>query len=186
MSQLQLSRWILLSMTSLAVACTSDHKTSNIFSPDAGNSPKLQPGDAASVPDAGIENDAGIDTSMPAPSIVGSYEDNFGDPISITASTWIIGTAGDASSVPSVFHLVQVDNTNSFAIAQNDAVYSYIPDKWSRFDWAIGSDHVLRFCQTAYAADSAEQALQTPAANAQDFDHGCGGFSWSKLTPAQT
>ena len=171
MKRIQLNLWVLSSLASWAMACTIITNPAGSSDHDAGT------GGAPST-----DIDAGSDASMPAPSIEGSYMDDWGDPISITADTWTFGTVGDAS-LPSISHLVQVDNANSFAIAHNDVTYSYYPDLWSRFDWAWGTDHALRFCQTVYKAESAEQALQTPAADAQNFDTGCAGFAWSKLIP---
>jgi hypothetical protein len=185
MKAIQLNRWVWLSMTSLALACTI--KNTSVSSSDGnagtGGAPSTDiDAGTGGAPSTDIDaGDAGNDTSAPSPSIEGSYLDNYGDHIEITADTFILGTAGDPTS--SVFHFVQVDNANSFAIAQNDAANSYNANQWSRFDWAKDSDQVLWYCQTVYGAASAEQALQTPAADAHNLDTGCSGFAWSKLTP---
>lgn len=110
-----------------------------------------------------------------APSIVGTYQDDYGLAHRITQSTWVMDT--------SVFHIVQVDNPHAFLTAHNDTNNQSFPDKYSRFDWAHDEQSVLYFCQTAYDAETAEKALQTAAANAGDLTSGCSGFPWSKLIP---
>ncbi len=110
-----------------------------------------------------------------APDIEGTYTDGYFEN-RITADTWTIGT--------SVFHIKQVDNQAKYLVAQNDVANAYNPNLWSRFDWAI-SNSLLYVCQTTYDAASEQQAIDTPPANAQDFNTGCGGFPWSTLTPLQ-
>ncbi len=85
----------------------------------------------------------------------------------------------------SVFHITIVNNVADFLIAQADSKNQYYASLWNRFDWNVDGNNVLRVCETAYQAATEQEALATPAANAQDFDKGCGGFPWSVLTPIQ-
>lgn len=183
---MQFNPWLGLMVASLlASGCSVDDDPSTgskSNTPDSG-APN------SDTPDSGVPNsettDSGVQCKLEAtaaataPTIVGTYTDGY-ETQQIAATTWTMGT--------SVFHLSLVDNTQLFAIAQNDCANPcYGRDcyggEWSRFDWTYDAAHSLWYCQTAYAAASAEQALQTPAANAQNLDTGCSGFPWSKLTP---
>lgn len=186
---MQFNPWLGLLVASLLVSgCTSDNDPSinpKSSTPDAGKTDGVDSGTPDSeTADSGTPNDetdAGVPCQLEAtaansaPTITGTYSDGFYTQ-EIAATTWTVGT--------SIFHLSQVDNTLSFAIAQNDCANAYNPGAWSRFDWTYDAAHSLWYCQTAYAAESAEQALQTPAANTQNLDTGCSGFPWSKLTPS--
>jgi hypothetical protein len=176
----------LLVVSLLASGCSSDNDPSSnpkSSTPDAGKPNAADSGTPNSERDSGTPNDeadSGVQcklegtVAVSAPSIVGTYTDGFATQ-NIAAATWRMGSSN--------FHLSQVDNVDSFAIAQNDCANAYFPGEWSRFDWTYDAAHSLWYCQTAYNAESARQALQTPAANAQNLDTGCSGFPWSKLTP---
>jgi hypothetical protein len=103
----------------------------------------------------------------------GDYIDNFGTPHNINAFTWMINT--------SMFHILESSNDEDWAVAQNDAVYSYDPDMYSKFEWMTDAEGVTYYCQTAYNATSPEEAKAAMADKA-DLETGCGGFSWSSLT----
>ena len=78
------------------------------------------------------------------------------------------------------------DNDANYLIGQNDAVASYAPEKWSRYDWTVDGDGTLWYCNTAYDAETEADALATPAADATDpAAGGCGTFAWSSLTPSE-
>jgi hypothetical protein len=82
-----------------------------------------------------------------------------------------------------VFWISSYDNASRVAIAQNDTANDYNPDLWSRFDW-YDDGTSLWYCQTAYDAASEADAEATPAATTTDpATTGCGGFSWTNLTP---
>ena len=111
---------------------------------------------------------------MDALEIRGSFDDSWGGEHTITQTTWVTGGSS--------FAISQFDNDEQFIIAQNSEDNAYNPGLWSRFDWA-SVDGALWYCQTAYAAESEEAALATPAADATNpADGGCGGFSWTQLT----
>lgn len=188
--------WMTLLVGSLlASGCSSDDDHTNTPNsskpnsnvPDSGSPDSETPDSGmpdsgapdSDTPDSGVQCQLEATAASTAPSIAGKYADDWGIVHEITADTWTMDT--------SVFHLSLVDNTQLFAIAQNDCAnpcYGGVcfGGKWSRFDWTYDADNALRYCQTAYAAESREQALQTPAADAQDLDAGCSGFAWSKLT----
>ena len=71
---------------------------------------------------------------------------------------------------------------HTHAIARNDESNMSSPCAWSRFDWAYDGDD-LYYCQSAYAAESEEAALDSEPADAEDLEKGCSGFPWSQLTP---
>jgi len=152
-------------------------QTTNVISSGGSASPLSTGGSSEASQDAGIP-DASADSSVPvvAPSIVGIYTDGYFEH-RITTDTWYMDT--------SVFLITIVNNPEDFLIAQADSENQYFANLWNRFDWNIDSSNVLRICETAYNAATEHDALNTPAANAQDFDKGCGGFSWSVLTPIQ-
>ncbi len=85
------------------------------------------------------------------------------------------------TSASSSFHITQYSNTESYALAQNDALNEWNPELWSRFDWTWDTEGALYYCQSAYAAETEEEAIAAAADN-QDLVAGCSGFSWSKLT----
>lgn len=70
-----------------------------------------------------------------------------------------------------------------YAIAQNAESNPYNPGKYSRFDFASDGEDGFYYCQSAYAAATAAEAEATPRADDADFAAGCGGFTWSHLTP---
>jgi hypothetical protein len=106
--------------------------------------------------------------------IVGSYTDDYEGEHAITNATW---TTRD-----SVYNISQFDNEAGYVIARNDEGNEFSPCAWSRFDWTE-SEGDLYFCQTAFAAESEEAALETEPADPEDLEEGCSGFPWSKLTP---
>ncbi len=112
--------------------------------------------------------------------IRGLYTDDFATDHTVTQSDWTsVSTYGT-----SVYNITTYDNTTKHLVAQNDSANTYNPDLWSRFDWTtVGTD--LWFCQTVYDAASEQAALDaTPADDSDPSASGCGGYAWSKLTPA--
>lgn len=108
--------------------------------------------------------------------IIGTYEDGFNYTHVITATTWDQGDLG-------IFHITKYDNEKDFLVAQNDAVKSYNPGKWSRIDWVWHAD-ALYICQIAYDKDSAAAAEAENGADPTDpAQGGCNNYPWSELTP---
>ena len=112
--------------------------------------------------------------------IVGDYTDNFGTNHQITDATW-------TQSIPDVFmstfHITRYDNTTRYVVAQNDASNGYDPNLYSRFDWHDDLAGNLYYCQSTFGAATEALALAGTPADSANLDSGCGGFSWSNLTP---
>ena len=110
-------------------------------------------------------------TLLRAPlSLTGSWDDNWSGHHEVDAFQW---ASGD-----SLYAITQAGET--WAVAQNGADNPWSPGLWSRFDWA-SVDGGLYACQTAYAAESEQDAVDTPAADPADLQTGCGGFAWNAL-----
>ena len=105
--------------------------------------------------------------------IVGRYTDDFDGEHVITNSIW---------TNYGIYNISQFDNEERYVIARNDESNMSSPCAWSRFDWAYDGDD-LYYCQSAYAAESEEAALDSEPADAEDLEKGCSGFPWSQLTP---
>ncbi len=113
--------------------------------------------------------------------IAGSYTDDFATSHQITGDTW----TQVADYGTSVFEISQHSNEDGYVIAQNAADNDYNPELWSRFDF-VEKDGVLYFCQSAFDAESEQDALDAEPADGSDpANGGCGGpdFAWSELTP---
>lgn len=131
-------------------------------------------------------------SSLTPINLVGSYLDQYGGPHTITASAWLSG--------PSLFHLLDFSNDETWAVARNDCANAYFPGLYSRFEWlvveggeggaagaagaggaaAAGSTY---FCQIGYDEASQVAARQLPPADRANLKKGCNGFPWSRLTP---
>ena len=116
--------------------------------------------------------------------IAGTYgEDWDGDGTSdsthvLTDSQWTMTSEFGVSA----FLVAQFSNEQAMLVAQNDASNDFAPEKWSRFDWALDGE-TLWFCQSAFEAETEDDALATAAANSDDpAASGCGEFAWSQLT----
>ena len=99
--------------------------------------------------------------------------DNFGDAHTITEAEWQ-NSAGS-------FAISNYDNVAMYLIAQNASTNQFSPDLWSRFDWTWNSDQLF-YCQSVFDAATPEDA-EAGGADVDDLESGCGGFSWSMLTP---
>ena len=130
--------------------------------------------------DTDTDTDPTGDTGVEPLAIAGSYVDVFGSEQEISDTSWTTTYPGYA---PDVFHIDRYDNTAQFVVAQNDAANTFSPELYSRFDWAfVGAD--LYYCQSTFDAASAAEAEAATAADPSDPGvSGCGGFSWTLLTP---
>jgi len=119
----------------------------------------------------------------PALAIAGHYDDEWGGHHAITSEVW---TQSGFDAV-SQFFVSEYSNTEVWLVAKNGPDNAWNADLFSRFDWTWmddGTGEALWFCQTIFNAESAEAALNTPAADATDpAVGGCGDFPWTKLTP---
>lgn len=83
--------------------------------------------------------------------------------------------------------LERYDNAAQYLVAQNAPDDDFNPDKWSRFDWTWGEDGTLYWCQSAFGADTADDAEGVETADRTDpATSGCGGsFPWSAFSADQ-
>lgn len=119
------------------------------------------------------------DTGADGLEIVGTYTDAFGTSHEISDSAWIQTFPGYE---PMSFDISAWDNAERWVVARNGEDNAYDAGMWSRFDWSAGSDGHLYYCQSVFSAESEQGATDAPAAG-EDLDAGCGGFSWTDLTP---
>ena len=134
--------------------------------------------DADSDADSDSDTDADSDTDTDADTleIVGSYTDDWGGTHEISATTWTMGW-GDT------FAITAHDNTADFLVAQNGAKNGYFAGLWSRFEWTEAGGQ-LWYCQSVYDATTEGEVGTAPWADRADpATGGCGGFSWTGLTP---
>ena len=118
--------------------------------------------------------------------LVGSYADSWGTAHAVTLTTWAQtsswtedgGMVGDTSEFTFLYH----SNEQQWVIAQNSDSNAWNAGLFSRFDW-VTVDEQLYFCQTAFDAASAREALELAAADANDpANGGCGFSTWSSIT----
>ena len=130
--------------------------------------------DGGGITDGGGTGDGG--TAADDLEIAGTWTDSWGGGHTITNELWDQGYAS--------FQITQYDNDAMYVIARNDSANKWNPDQWSRFDWAWDGTGGLWYCQSAYDAASEADALATPAADPADpATGGCGGFSWTGMSP---
>lgn len=112
-------------------------------------------------------------TSTDAIAIAGKYNDNFGGKSVISSRYW--DTAW----------MQKYDNAKRVAITQNSADDKYNPSKFSKVVWTAPTAGSFYTCMVDYGLDSAdlaENSTKTADDSAPDKS-GCGGFSWTKMTP---
>jgi hypothetical protein len=125
-------------------------------------------------------------SQLSAIALLGSFVDSFGGSHEISAPLWISGSSN--------FHLLEISNDESWAVAQNDCQNPYNPGLFSRFDWFVGGDsggeggsagaspgEGTYYCQTGYDLESEADAKELAPADVSDLDAGCNGFGWSEL-----
>lgn len=129
-----------------------------------------------------------------APSIEGSYKDNYGDSQDVGAQIWTMGMSstaelvrktpiGRASTSSSIFTYCTVNNTTNVIIAQNGPNNEYYPNLYSQFNWTTSGGN-LWYCQIAYDAATEQAAAAVPPADPSNpSQSGCGSFPWSELIP---
>ena len=64
----------------------------------------------------------------------GDFVDNNGQPHTINAFLWVMGTA------PSLFHIAEYSNDDDYALAQNDAANESYAGLYSKFEWTTNAD----------------------------------------------
>lgn len=123
---------------------------------------------------AACTNDPGLTLD-----IAGTWTDQYDTTHVIDADAWeqIMSTGS------SVFEIVEYDNDEDWAIAQNGAANGFSPNLFSRFEWTqVGAQ--LYFCQVLFDGKTEQAAREAgPADPADPATAGCSGFAWSQLNP---
>jgi hypothetical protein len=140
-------------------------------------------GDSTTTTSATGDDDSS--TGEPPSPIVGDWTEMFpgGGGLqmhTITEETWTM----ESRFGTGVFHIEEWQHDVERLVAQNDEANAFFPGLWSKFEWTFLDDS-LWYCQSGYDGASLEDAWDTPGANADDLETGCGGFPWSELTPAR-
>jgi hypothetical protein len=104
---------------------------------------------------------------------------SWGAPFVLSAESIVTGLGVDLAT----YEVETWSNEGDFVIARNAAANEYNPGAYSRFDFATVAGAEF-YCQTAYDAATAAEALAVTAADSTDpATTGCGGaFPWSALT----
>ncbi len=111
--------------------------------------------------------------------IVGAYSDNYGGSHDIANDAWTQEFDGATLS----FEILSYDNAADYLVAQNADSNEFNPSLFSKFEWTMVDDS-LWYCQTAFGAETAEDAENTAPADNSDLEGaGCGGFAWTELYP---
>ena len=78
------------------------------------------------------------------------------------------------------------DNEANHLVAQNSEADEYNPSKFSLIVWTEMNANEFYYCTVAYGLETAAEAeASEDTANRDDLtEAGCGGFPWTKLTPA--
>jgi len=105
--------------------------------------------------------------------IAGTWKNNFGGTDTISSRKW-------NTAAISLF-----DNVKHWAITQNAADDKYYPSKFTKVVWTKSSGGSLSYCMVDFGLDSVALAQATTkiADDTAPDNGGCGGFSWTKLTP---
>ncbi len=138
-----------------------------------------------SSPDEGPAGDA-ISLDKPVGvAVAGEWNDEWKTFYDITSGFWV----QKWGTTTSKFEIVEFDNGatddgTGWAIARNSTENESSPGLYSRFDWTWYND-AWYICNTAWDRESVQAARDTAAADDGTPDaSGCGGFAWTKLTPA--
>lgn len=124
--------------------------------------------DASVAPGSGLDGGAAIE-------VQGRYMSNFGELEVIDATQW------------GFTKLIEFDNATRVAVTQNPATDMFNPSKFNRYVWTPKSqDGSFYYCTVDYGLQTVELARSsTKVADATSpMTAGCGGFAWTKLTPA--
>lgn len=126
--------------------------------------------------DDAAESSEGSTTAADGIEVAGTWTDDFEGTHQISDTSWVSSYGAD--SFP--YTLDSYDNDADLAIGQSDDDAT-----WARFEWTFTDEGELYVCQIAFGLDTAEEAENAPHADATDPEvGGCGGFPWSRLTPA--
>ncbi len=112
--------------------------------------------------------------------IEGTFTDDFGQTFEIDADQFR-STSGTMTSTGAV---IEFDNAANRAIVQNAADAAFGPNQFNVIDWTEPTDAGFSFCTTDFGLETLMAAQSsTKTADATNLMTGCGGFSWSRMTP---
>jgi hypothetical protein len=118
-------------------------------------------------------------SAMPA---AGTWTDNYGSTLTITAEQWV---STSASGTASTYDITMYGA--KFMLAQNGAANAYNPSKWTKMQFHMIGTNKFGFCQTVYDGATEMGALTTATSaiyDATDAATGCNGFPHSIATKA--
>ena len=105
----------------------------------------------------------------------GDFVDSAGAPHSINPFTWAVGTA------PLLFHVVEYNNDEDYALAQNDAGNQSDPGLYSKLEWTTNPDGDWLYCHAISNAPSIDEAKGS-SADRNDLLTGCNTAPWTGLS----
>ena len=112
--------------------------------------------------------------------LIGHWLTTSGSAVTVSDDKWVsIASWGISTYTIELF-------TSEMVIMQNAPDASYNAGKWSKIEYHTNADGSTGFCQTLFAADTADDAMKTATDHLYDptnSTHGCGGqFSHSDMT----
>ena len=106
--------------------------------------------------------------------VLGTFDTSFGSEETVTAEAW-----GSAA-------IVAFDNDANFAITQNAEDAEFSPSAFNKLVWTEpATDGSFYYCTVDFGLETqaAAEASEKTADDSDPDNSGCGGFSWTKLTP---
>jgi hypothetical protein len=146
---------------------------------DAGSDADANPNDGGQ--DTGVDA-VDEDASVEALEINGVYDSNFNTVETITNESWEVVASWGTTDSP----IIRYDNADNWTVTQNAADADFDPGKFNKIVWTEpGTDGVFYYCSVTFGEETADDAENT-SHTADDTDpanSGCGGSSWTELTP---
>jgi hypothetical protein len=109
--------------------------------------------------------------------ILGTFEDDYGNRYTISDSVWI-------QEPSTAYEVVQWRGSERFVVARNASTNASDAGLWTRIDWIEWSDMEpwsWGFCLSTWNALSFADARETSTADRSDPRTGCGGFPFSRM-----
>ncbi len=116
-------------------------------------------------------------TGTPDASILGEFEDDYGNRYTITMREWF-------QHPRARYHVLAWHTQQHFLVARNDSGNVADGGRWTRVDWMQLSGtppYTWGFCLSAYAAPSAAAAESVHVAQRASPRTGCNGFPFSRM-----
>jgi len=108
--------------------------------------------------------------------VVGTWDDNFGGTTEITLTAWGSQKIHDYGM------------EQNWAVTQNAADAEYSPGAFNLVVWTdFDADNTWWTCTVAYGLETFEEAFaaEDTSDTSDPANGGCGGFSWTQMTPAE-